>query len=647
MTHTDNERASHARQHTKIRIMNLYPKGRRQLASWRTLCGVGGVLLLTLCPTEAAAGNRAARRQQAAARAAVVADSLAFEQARMEARRDYFYYAALQNNLATNRMLSTFELLKHAADIDSTSAPVLFSLAEWYERGGDKQNALRLTVHASRLDPNNLWYGLKEGSLLKKLQRPEEAIATYERLLRAHPDDMQVCEQLINLYGQTGNARQCLRILNHVEELEGTDLQLTIQKLYVYMQLEEPDSAYAAMQQLVDLHPYDVAYRIVQGDFLLQTGRIEDAKACYDAVSEMDKNNAMLYVSLANYYTAVGDEARADTMARAAMTHPQLDLDRKIDLLTDYLKHTLQTRLETLEPGAQRSELTSEEHEAAIDSLFAAVSAQHPTEPEPYELHAEYLVAVGQDSLAQQRFRDAVDLKPSEQRYWTAYLQAINAREDTVLLRRASKEAQEIHPDLLMTYIYLSQLDIAQGRNEEAQAEYRTALTQIPEGQKVQRSAIYGYIGDLYQHMAQMDSAYAYYDIALECYPENINVLNNYSYFLALEGKHLDRAERMMGTVIRLKPDEATYLDTYAWVYFKQGNYTLAKFYQKRAIDASDEESATLLEHYGDILSCSGDRKGALKYWKRAAELGKHTPTLDEKLRTGEYIEEPFQPGDL
>ena len=60
--------------------------------------------------------------------------------------------------------------------------------------------------------------------------------------------------------------------------------------------------------------------------------------------------------------------------------------------------------------------------------------------------------------------------------------------------------------------------------------------------------------------------------------------LNNYAYYLSLVGRDLDKAERMSGKVIERFPNNSTYLDTYAWILFKKGNYTLAKFYMETAI---------------------------------------------------------------
>jgi len=71
---------------------------------------------------------------------------------------------------------------------------------------------------------------------------------------------------------------------------------------------------------------------------------------------------------------------------------------------------------------------------------------------------------------------------------------------------------------------------------------------------------------------------------------------------LSLDGGDLDKAERMSGRVVEHFPNNATYLDTHAWVLFKKGEYILAKFYMESAIKNGGEDNATLLEHYGDIL---------------------------------------------
>ena len=107
------------------------------------------------------------------------------------------------------------------------------------------------------------------------------------------------------------------------------------------------------------------------------------------------------------------------------------------------------------------------------------------------------------------------------------------------------------------------------------------------------------------------------YEKALSYNASNIPVLNNYSYFLAMEGRDLDKAERMSAQTVKAEPDNATYLDTYAWIFFKQGNYSLARIYLQNALDKTKEPSAELFEHYGDILFMLGEVDEAVTYWQR------------------------------
>ena len=137
-----------------------------------------------------------------------------------------------------------------------------------------------------------------------------------------------------------------------------------------------------------------------------------------------------------------------------------------------------------------------------------------------------------------------------------------------------------------------------------------------------------------------MDQAYKAYDEALMYNDKNVVVLNNYSYFLSLEKKDLKKAERMSAQCIKLEPDNATYLDTYAWIFFVQGNYTLAKIYIARALEKDKPTSAELVDHYGDILFMNGDKEKAVEQWKKAKEMGKDSEILNRKIAEQQYIED-------
>ena len=134
------------------------------------------------------------------------------------------------------------------------------------------------------------------------------------------------------------------------------------------------------------------------------------------------------------------------------------------------------------------------------------------------------------------------------------------------------------------------------------------------------------------------DKAFEYYEQAIDINPHNLHVLNNYSYYLSLERRDLDRAEKMSSITVKAEPTNPTFLDTYAWILFEQESYVLAKIYIEKAIEyGEDEISAEVYEHYGDILALSDDIENAVVQWKKAQEMGGNSKLLKKKIKRKKY----------
>ena len=109
-------------------------------------------------------------------------------------------------------------------------------------------------------------------------------------------------------------------------------------------------------------------------------------------------------------------------------------------------------------------------------------------------------------------------------------------------------------------------------------------------------------------------------------------MLNNYAYRLAKAGRNLEEAERYALQAVRLSPDAAHILDTYAYILLLRKNYTLAKLYQRKALSQSepDKISADMYDHMGDIYRALDDYDAALTAWQQALT------TLPEKAEKAE-----------
>jgi Tfp pilus assembly protein PilF len=142
---------------------------------------------------------------------------------------------------------------------------------------------------------------------------------------------------------------------------------------------------------------------------------------------------------------------------------------------------------------------------------------------------------------------------------------------------------------------------------------------------------INGMLGDAYNSSRQYSKSDKAYEDALAIDPNNDFVLNNYSYFLSLRKEKLETAESMANKLIKLHPDNATYLDTYGWVLYVREKYKEAKKVMEKAV-ALSQANATHFEHFGDILYKLGDVDGAVKQWEKARTLTSDNETLNKKI---------------
>ncbi len=129
--------------------------------------------------------------------------------------------------------------------------------------------------------------------------------------------------------------------------------------------------------------------------------------------------------------------------------------------------------------------------------------------------------------------------------------------------------------------------------------------------------------GDVYyQEFGDRKKAYETYEQALAVDPDRTSVLNNYAYYLSLEGRHLSKALKMSRRTIELEPDNATYLDTYGWLLYLCKRPGEAKPYFKHAMLYGGKDSATILEHYSVVLDALGEKELAT-YYKNLSEQKK------------------------
>ena len=141
-------------------------------------------------------------------------------------------------------------------------------------------------------------------------------------------------------------------------------------------------------------------------------------------------------------------------------------------------------------------------------------------------------------------------------------------------------------------------------------------------------------MGDMYHQLGENKKAYLAYDKALGINPRYVPVLNNYAYFLSMEGKQLKKAYAMSKITVEQEPDNPTYLDTFGWILYLQGKPLEAKPFFKHAMLYGGKDSAVILDHYAEVLYALKEYDLAFVYWMQAqAKNDGEIEGLDEKIR--------------
>ena len=140
-------------------------------------------------------------------------------------------------------------------------------------------------------------------------------------------------------------------------------------------------------------------------------------------------------------------------------------------------------------------------------------------------------------------------------------------------------------------------------------------------------------MGDLYHQLGDPAKSYKAYEKALKINPDYVYVLNNYAYYLSVEGKKLKKALAMSKKTIQAEPNNATYLDTYAWILYLLDKPAEAKPYFKQAMLNGGKDSPVILDHYAEVLFALKEYDLAFVYWNLAKQKNNgQIPDLDEKI---------------
>ncbi|EOR98231.1 hypothetical protein C799_03875 [Bacteroides thetaiotaomicron dnLKV9] len=553
---------------------------------------------------------------------ALAQSSLTPEQQR---KYDYFFLEAMRLKEKKD-YASAFGLLQHCLDIHPDAASALYEVSQYYmflRQVPQGQEALEKAVANA---PDNYWYSQGLASLYQQQNELDKAITLLEQMVVRFPAKQDPLFNLLDLYGRQEKYDEVISTLNRLEKRMGKNEQLSMEKFRIYLQMKDDKKAFQEIESLVQEYPMDMRYQVILGDVYLQNGKKQEAYDVYQKVLAAEPDNPMAIFSMASYYKQTGQEELYQQQLDTLLLNKKVTPDTKVGVMRQMIVENEQ----------------ADKDSTQIIALFDRIMKQEQDDPQIPMLYAQYLLSKNMESESVPVLEQVVDLDPTNKAARMMLIGAAVKKEDYKQIIKVCEPGIEATPDALEFYYYLAVAYNQAEKPDSVISICKRALEHTTADSKKEIvSDFYSILGDMYHTQKEMKEAYAAYDSALVYNPSNIGALNNYAYYLSVERRDLDKAEEMSYKTVKAEPNNATYLDTYAWILFEKGNYAEARIYIDNAMKSEGgDKSDVIVEHCGDIYYMTGDVDGALTYWKKALEMGSESKTLKQKIEKKKYIAE-------
>ncbi|MBQ9138778.1 MAG: tetratricopeptide repeat protein [Alistipes sp.] len=506
---------------------------------------------------------------------------------------------------------TAYRLTTEALKIDSTYTPASYLLAR-IER--DPERAWQAAERAVRGDSTNhhLLQEAAERSLrAKKYDRAKQILQTLVKDGQ-DPDHFRLLAILHTLAKEEDKA---IAVLDSAEVRLGKIEFFSRMRQQLYLEGGKADLALKSAIELVEHSPYEPENQVSLADVYAALGVDSLADVAYNKAIELDRTNPSSWFAYAGFLDS-----------RKRYTEMLLAWRNIIDLESV----PLSSKVSIVESITSKRDFYRKNF-LLVEPIITRLYQLHPQNDKVVDNYITHLIAGNRVEeavvLLKQRLNSSKS--PTEEELKRVIeIENYLARHDS--LEVYVNRAIELYPTKADYWNMKAWLQMRRGENTAAIATLKSALKFAPDA--TSRSSLWGSIGDQYYELEQMRKSYAAYNKALSFNLDNSMVLNNYAYHLAVTGKSLNQALQMAKRATELSPNNATYLDTLAWVYYKLGDYEDAKRVMQQAMSFDKDNSSELALHYGDILDALGSTFMAQTYWRKALERGADATEIEGRI---------------
>lgn len=524
------------------------------------------------------------------------------------------FMEAVKNYNLGNEEIAEKKLLEVATKDQSNDA-ALFYLANISLDRNEMKKAEQYMISALKRDPKNSWYK----NLLAKIYlfsgKNDNAIKLYNELREEHPLRSELYDGLIELYINDQNFEKANEVLEDIEKSVGINEATALTRFNILIFEQKQEEAYKYLEEF-DLQYGTARTATILGDNYASTQNDSLAQEYYVKALTLAPDYQPASFGLAETYRIQGKYDLYFANMYSFMKDTNVDPFMKTGYMNQILTNV--RFAQTFLPQ--------------IDSMMHNMYSAHPQDSSVAYSYSLFLVQSDKSEQALNILYNNLQLFPESIEAHRQYLSLIYYLGMWELMISKSEKAllkfQNNTDFLQFKGIGLLQVK----KLSESIATFKEIL-KYSKGDSITTVNTLTTIGDLSYEAGNRKEAFKYYEKTIRKEPMHLPALNNYAYYLSLEGKKLRKAYDMSKITIEKEPNNPTYLDTFSWILHLMGKNIEAKAVFKHAMLYGGKESAAILDHYAHVLFELKEYDLAFLYWGQAN-------TLDPKLNIATKIEE-------
>lgn len=508
--------------------------------------------------------------------------------------------------------------LRTALEQRPDDANVELTLAQVLERRGKVAEAEKLVTELRQATGNSPQLLAYEASLLRQLDRPQEAAELLaECAASSSPESSSCRQQLVQLLIKEGRSGEAGDLL--LRWSGDDDLDRLLQAASLLYDGGRPGDALRVVKRVLARAPDSTRARTLEAYLLSSLGRYQEAAERMRDLLRSDRENLDLLTAIAwatvhtgdlegarqwvgRAWDVVSSDSGSPEAGRVAVAGARVEL---------YGGSVLRARswLDRIVPSkdvSQQLVLLLAETYRREEDWSNGVAALLRLEPR----------LEGRAQTAARAFEAEFRLRAGDEPRGWKLLNPLLASDDVVEVRTA--------------------LEVLQGleRWPDVEREAQAALQRMPGAREVRFAR-----ATALERLGQTDESDRMLRALLAEDPSDPVAANYLGYSLADRGESLQEALDLISKAVASDPDNSAYLDSLGWVHFRLGDLQQAEYWLRQAVDAGGADG-TILAHLGEVLLRQGKPEEAHELLRDALNRGcEHSEHVQQLLAESSHGE--------